>query len=95
MKQNKYKMQLASHFFFEKCEIFAVVKELLSLSFGSLFLIVESRRLDLTEMREALLCFRCCSGIFYELLEETTMHFYRKFSRPATPGKVHHHFMVH
>ncbi len=34
--------------------------------------------------------FRCCSGIFYDLLDELSLHSWSNFGRPATPGKVHH-----
>ncbi len=32
--------------------------------------------------------FRCCSGFFYDLLDESSLR--SNFGRPATPGKVHH-----
>ncbi len=34
--------------------------------------------------------FRCCSGFFYDLLDESTLCSWSNFGRPATPGKVHH-----
>ncbi len=34
--------------------------------------------------------FRCCSGIFYDLLDESSLRSWSNFGRPATPGKVHH-----
>ncbi len=34
--------------------------------------------------------FRCCSGFFYDLLDESLLHSWSNFGRPATPGKVHH-----
>ncbi len=54
----------------------------------SLFLIVESWTVTLIEASE---CFRCCSGFFYDLLDESSLRSWRNFGRPATPGKVHHY----
>ncbi len=34
--------------------------------------------------------FRCCSGFFYDLLDELSLRSWSNFGRPATPGKVHH-----
>ncbi len=34
--------------------------------------------------------FRCCSGFFYDLLDESLLRSRSYFGRPATPGKVHH-----
>ncbi len=34
--------------------------------------------------------FRCCSGFFYDLLEESSLCSWSNFGRPATPGKVLH-----
>ncbi len=34
--------------------------------------------------------FRCCSGFFYDLLDESSLRSWSNFGRPATPGKVHH-----
>ncbi len=34
--------------------------------------------------------FRCCSGFFYDLLDESLLRSWSNFGRPATPGKVHH-----
>ncbi len=34
--------------------------------------------------------FRCCSGFFYDLLDESSLHSWSNFGRPSTPGKVHH-----
>ncbi len=45
---------------------------------------------DLNWGKWGLQFFRCCSGFFYDLLDESTLHSWSKFSRPATPGKVHH-----
>ncbi len=34
--------------------------------------------------------FRCCSGFFYDLLDESSLRSWSNFGRPATTGKVHH-----
>ncbi len=34
--------------------------------------------------------FRCCSGFFYDLLDESSLRSWSNFGRPATPGKLHH-----
>ncbi len=34
--------------------------------------------------------FRCCSGFFYDLLDESLLRSWSNFGRLATPGKVHH-----
>ncbi len=34
--------------------------------------------------------FRCCSGFFYDLLDESSLCSWSNFGRPSTPGKVHH-----
>ncbi len=34
--------------------------------------------------------FRCCSGFFYDLLDEWSLRSWRYFGWPATPGKVQH-----
>ncbi len=34
--------------------------------------------------------FRCCSGFFYAFLDESSLHSWSNFGRPATSGKVHH-----
>ncbi len=34
--------------------------------------------------------FRCCSGFFHDLLDESSFRSWSIFGRPATPGKVHH-----
>ncbi len=55
----------------------------------SLFLIVESWTLTLSE---DLQFFRCCSGFFYDLLDESSLRSWSNFGRTATPGKVHHFY---
>ncbi len=54
----------------------------------SLFLIVESWTLN--SRKWDLQFFRCCSGFFYNLLDESSLCSWINFGRPATPGKVHH-----
>ncbi len=56
----------------------------------SLFLIVESWTLTLIEASEACSSFRCFSGFFYDLLDESSLRSWSNFGRPATPWKVHH-----
>ncbi len=56
----------------------------------SLFLIVESWTLTLIEASEACSFFRCCSGFFYDLLDELSLRSWSNFGWPATHGKVHH-----
>jgi len=56
----------------------------------SLFLMVESWTLTLTEASEALQFFRCCCGVFCDLLDESSLRSWGNFGRSATPGKVHH-----
>ncbi len=56
----------------------------------SLFLIVESWTLVLIEASEACSSFRCCSGFFYDLLDESSLCSWSSFGRPVTPRKVHH-----
>ncbi len=34
--------------------------------------------------------FRCCSGFFYYLLDESSLRSWSNFGKPGTPGKVHH-----
>ncbi len=34
--------------------------------------------------------FRCCSGFFYDLLDESSLCSWSNFGRLSTPGKVHH-----
>ncbi len=45
---------------------------------------------DLNWGKWGLKFFRCCSGIFSDLLDELSLHSWSNFGRPATPGKVHH-----
>lgn len=45
---------------------------------------------DLTWGKWGLQFFRCCSGFFYDLLDESMSCSWSNFCRPATPGKVHH-----
>ncbi len=33
--------------------------------------------------------FRCCSGFFYDLLDESSLHSWSNLGRTVTPGKVH------
>ncbi len=54
----------------------------------SLFLIVESWTLNWSKW--GLQFFRCCSGFFYNLLDESSLCSWIHFGKPATPGKVHH-----
>ncbi len=55
----------------------------------SLFLMVESWTLTLTEACEACSSFRCCCGSLWPL-DESSLRSWGNFGRPATPGKVHH-----
>ncbi len=34
--------------------------------------------------------FRCCSGLVYDLLDESSLCSWSNFGRPVAPGKVHH-----
>ncbi len=36
--------------------------------------------------------FRCCSGFFYDLLDESSLRSWSNFGRPVTPGKFHHYY---
>ncbi len=45
---------------------------------------------DLNWGKWGLQIFRCCSGFFYDLLDESSLRTWSNFGRPATPGKVHH-----
>ncbi len=45
---------------------------------------------DLNWGKWGLQFFRCCSGFFYDLLDESSLRSWSNFGRPATPGKVHH-----
>ncbi len=56
----------------------------------SLFLIVESWTLTLIEAGEACISLDNVVGFFYDLLDESSLCFWRNFGRPATPGKVQH-----
>ncbi len=46
--------------------------------------------IDLNWGKWGLQFFRCCSGFFYDLLDESALRSWSNFGRPATPGKVHH-----
>ncbi len=43
-----------------------------------------------TDLNLGLQFFRCCSGFFYDLLDESLLRSWIHFCRQATPGKVHH-----
>ncbi len=45
---------------------------------------------DLNWGKWGLQFFRCCSGFFYDLLDESLLRSWSNFGRPGTPGKVHH-----
>ncbi len=45
---------------------------------------------DLNRGKRGLQFFICCSGFFYDLLDESSFRSSSNFGRPATPGKVHH-----
>ncbi len=45
---------------------------------------------DLNWGKWGLQFFRCCSGFFYDLLDESSLRSWSNFGRLATPGKVHH-----
>ncbi len=45
---------------------------------------------DLNWGKWGLQFFRCCSGFFYDLLDESSFRSWSNFGRPATPGMVHH-----
>ncbi len=45
---------------------------------------------DLNWSKWGLQFFRCCSGFFYDLLDEASLCSWSNFGRAATPGKVHH-----
>ncbi len=45
---------------------------------------------DLNWGKWGLQFFRCCSGVFYDLLDESSLRSWSNFGRPATPEKVHH-----
>ncbi len=44
--------------------------------------------MTLIEASEACSSFRCCSGFFYDLLDESSLHSWSKLGRPATPGRI-------
>ncbi len=56
----------------------------------SLFLMVESWTLTLTEESEACSSLDVVVGFFCDLLDESSLRSWGNFGRPATPGKVHH-----
>ncbi len=43
-----------------------------------------------TDLNWGLQFFRCCSGFFYDLIDESTLRSWSNCGRPVTPGKVHH-----
>ncbi len=45
---------------------------------------------DLNWSKWGLQLFRCYSGFFYDLLDESSLQSLSNFGRPASPGKVHH-----
>ncbi len=45
---------------------------------------------DLNWGKWGLQFFRCCCGVFCDLLDESSLRSWGNFGRPATPGKVHH-----
>ncbi len=45
---------------------------------------------DLNWGKWGLQFFRCCSGFFYDLLDESSLRSWSNFGRPVTPGTVHH-----
>ncbi len=55
-----------------------------SLSYGG---VVDT---DLNWGKRGLQFFRCCCGVFCDLLDESSLHSWGNFGRPVTPGKVHH-----
>ncbi len=46
--------------------------------------------IDLSLGKWGLQFFRCCSGFFYDLLDESLLRSWINFGRSTTPGKVHH-----
>ncbi len=42
---------------------------------------------DLNWSKWGLPFFRCCSGFFYDLLDESSLRSWSNFGRPATPGR--------
>ncbi len=55
-----------------------------SLSYGGVM------NTDLNWGKWGLQFFRCCCGVFCDLLDESSLRSWGNFGRPATPGKVHH-----
>ncbi len=55
-----------------------------SLSYGGVM------NTDLNWGKWGLQFFRCCCGVFCDLLDELSLRSWSNFGRPATPGKVHH-----
>ncbi len=45
---------------------------------------------DLIRGKRGLRLFRCCSGLFYDFLDESSFRSWSNVGRPATHGKVHH-----
>ncbi len=45
---------------------------------------------DLNWGKWGLQFFRCCSGFFYDLIDESTLRSWSNCGRRVTPGKVHH-----
>ncbi len=43
-----------------------------------------------TDLNWGLQFFRCCCGVFCDLLDESSLCSWGNFGQPATPGKVHH-----
>ncbi len=76
------------------CSFWSAVAFALELSHGCLFAQSLSycwiMNTDLNWGYWGLQFFRCCSGFFYDLLDESSLCSWSNFGRPATPGKVHH-----
>ncbi len=86
--------------FFDKCETSLCVL------FGRQWLLPRSSPMDAVFARSFSYCwimntelnwgkwvlqlFRCCSGFFYDLLDESSLRSWSNFGRTATSGKVHH-----
>ncbi len=56
----------------------------------SLFLMVESMDTDLNWGKRGLQFFRCCCGVFCDLLDELSLHSWGNFGRAGHSWKVHH-----
>ncbi len=70
------------------CSFLSAMAFALVLSHGCrfcLFLIVESWTLTLIEAGEALQFFRCCSGLFYDLLDESSLRSWSHHSSKFSP----------